>query len=184
MLLAKSSGQIGWSVGLFSLLFLAVFLCVLQQLERYRTASLYLEDALAASNLASAVVDLKEYGKSHKILIGNPDEAYERYRFAVMGNLNLNQEWEGVEGGVVVGIVKIVDYTVYNVTENEVAVSHYDEDGLKTEWKTPLGGAVAPNGVAVTSTSVYSEITFGVKGMFGIQVRARKGNLADIARNL
>ena len=59
-----AGGQAGWSAGLFFLLFLAVLLRGFIQLEIYRTTSLYLEDALAASNLASAVVDVEEYGIS------------------------------------------------------------------------------------------------------------------------
>ena len=64
----KEGGQTGGMAGLFITLFLGVMLCAVLQLEHYRAASLYLEDALAASNLASAVVDVQEYGISHNIL--------------------------------------------------------------------------------------------------------------------
>jgi len=178
----KNAGQVGWTVGVFSLLVLSVFLCVLLQLELYRTTSLYLEDALAASNLASALVDLKEYGMSHKILIGDPNLAYERYQWAVKGNLNLSDNWEGQTGGVVQGIIHIVDYTVYNVDGSDVTIFHYDENGLLTSWKEPLGSVAAPNGVMIESTSVYSEIAFTVKGLMGLEVQAQKGNLVDIAK--
>jgi len=169
-------------VGAFSVLFLAVFLCALQELELFRTTSLYLEDALAASNLASAVVDLQEYGMTHTILIEDPGAAYERYQWAVKGNLNLSDGWESQTGGIVHGAVQIINYTVYNVRENEILVYYYDKNGLLTTWSTPPGGAVAPNGVTISSTSVYSEIAFTVKGMMGIEVQAHKGNLADIVK--
>lgn len=180
--LDSESGQIGWALGLFSLLFLAIFLCVLLRMELFRTTALYMEDALAASNLASAVVDLKEYGRTHKILIGDIQAAYERYREAIKGNLNLNEEWKGQEGGVVQGSVRVVNYTVYNVDEGLVTVYYYDENGLMTSWKEPLGSAKAPNGKSIESTSIYSEIAFPTKVFMGIEVEAHKGKLADIAK--
>jgi len=182
--MAKNCGQTAWTNGLFSLLFLAVFLRVLLQLEAFQASSLYLEDALAASNLASAVVDVKEYGYSHKILLKDPEEAYERYKWAVKGNLNLSDSWEGQSGSVVQGPVRIMNYTVYNVSGDEVTVYHYDENGLMTSWVEILGSSAAPNGVVIESTSVYSEIAFVVKGFLGVEVQAYKGNLADIAKNV
>lgn len=180
--LKASGGQAGWSTGLFFLLFLAVSLRISLQLQTYRTISLYLEDALAASNLASAVVDVEEYGISHKILIRSPQEAYERYRWAVRGNLNLDEGWRGQEGGILQGEVRIVNYIVYNVDEDKITVHYYDENGLLSEWHELPGGAVAPNGAAIESTSVYSEIAFSVKGFLGTEVEAHKGCLADIVR--
>lgn len=175
-----SGGQVAWAAGMFFLLFLAIFLRVFLQLEVYRTTALYLEDALAASNLASAVIDVEEYGISHKVLVKNPEEAYERYRWAVKGNLNLDDAWKGQEGSIVQGQVRIVNYTLYNVGDNEITVYHYDENGLLSEWQELPGGAVAPNGIVIEATSVYSEIVFMVKGFLGTEVEAHKGNLADI----
>lgn len=178
----KGSGQTGCMFGLFITLFLGVMLCAVLQLEHYRAVSLYLEDALAASNLASAVVDVREYGISHSILIDRPEEAYKTYRWAVRGNLNLNVEWEGQAGSLVQGPVSIVRYIVYNVRGNEVTVCYFDGDGRMTQWQETLGNVAAPNGIPVENTSVYSEITFEVKGLFGVTVKAHKGNLADISR--
>lgn len=174
-------GQIGWTAGFFFALFTGVFLCAALQLERYRAASLYLEDALAASNLASAVIDVREYGISHKILIDDPQKAYERYRWAVQGNLNLDASWEGQAGGLVQGPVSIVRYMVYNVEAGGVTVYHFDEEGRMTQWREAPGCAVSPNGIAVENTSVYSEIAFEIQNLFGFTVKAHKANLADIA---
>ncbi len=180
--LGKKKGQIGWAAGLFLLLFLAVFLCAFQQMELYRTASLYLEDALAASNLASAVVDLEEYGISHRILIADPEASYEYYQWAVRENLNLDDVWESWGGGVVHSPVCVMDYTIYNVDGNVVQIYHYDENGVLTNWQEALGQAAAPNGRLIENTSVYSELTFVVKGLFGVEVTAHKGSLVDVAR--
>ena len=178
----RESGQTGGITGLFLILFLGVMLCAALQLEHYRAASLYLEDALAASNLASAVVDVREYGISHNILIAQPEEAYRIYRRAVMGNLNLDAAWEGQAGSLVQGPVSIERYIVYNVQDGEVAVYDFDGDGRMSQRKGGLGSVAAPNGIPIESTSVYSEIAFEVEGPSGVAVKARKGNLADISR--
>lgn len=178
----KESGQIEGMVGLFFNLFLGVMVYAVLWMEHYHAVSLYLEDALAASNLASAVVDVQEYGISHNILIDRPEKAYETYQWAVKGNLNLNEAWEGQTGGLVQGPVSIVRYIVYNVKGNEVMVYHFDGTGQMTQWRETLGNVAAPNGILIESTSVYSEIAFETEGLPGITVRAHKGNLADVSR--
>lgn len=178
----KEKGQISWATGLFLTLFLGIFLCAVSQLERYRAASLYLEDALAASNLASAVIDVEEYGVSHTILLTDPVEAYGRYLQAVKGNLNLNSEWRGNAGSLVQGPVRIVSYIVYNVKNGIVTIYRFDENGNLSQWQESLGNAESPNHVPIVSTSVYSELSFEVEGIFDIKVEAHKGNLVDITR--
>lgn len=170
------------AAGGFLTVFLAIFLCAVLQLERYRAASLYLEDALAASNLASAVIDPEEYGISHRLRIAEPEEAFGRYRQAVKGNLNLDSRWTGSPGGLISGTVTIGCYIVYNVTETEVEVSRFDENGVLSQWTLPYGNVWAPNHMPVKATSIYSELIFDVEGLFGIKVKAHKGNLVDIVQ--
>lgn len=183
LLRSTESGQIGWTAGLFFLLFLGVLLCAFLQMEVFRSSSRYLEDALALSNLASALIDIEEYGISHKLVIPDPEQAYERYKEAVKGNLNLNDSWECPAVGMISGPVSIVEYRVYNVSGNDVQVTYFDENGLISSWQETLGSAVAPNGVAVESTGVYSEIAYQVEGLFGVSVRAHKGKLVDVVEN-
>jgi len=150
------------------------------QIEMYRSSAQYLEDALAASNLAAAVVDVEEYGISHRVWIRDTAEAYERYRAAVKGNLNLDDAWECPNHGLISGPVSVTVFTIYNVMENQVYISSIDEVGQLTEWQEPLGGARAPNGKKVERTGIYSEIRYQVKGLLGTTVEAHKGKLADI----
>lgn len=180
--MGRSAGTTGWTVGLFFLLFLAVYLCAFLQLELYRTASLYLEDALAASNLASAVVDLEEYGISHKILIEDPKTSYGLYKWAVRENLNLDEGWRGKDEGVISSEVRVVEYTVYNVSGEEVMIYHFDENGVLSQRSGVLGYVETPEGRKIENTSIYSEIAFTLKGALGMEAEAHKGNLADITR--
>ncbi len=180
---STEDGQVEWAAGLFFLLFLGILLCASLQTELFRSSSRYLEDALALSNLASAVADVREYGASHRLRIQDPGQAYRTYREAVKGNLNLDGNWECPARELISGPVRIRQYIVYNVSGNDVEVSHFDENGLMTTWQGELGALTAPNGVPVEATGVYSEIAYQLKGLFGVTVEACKGKLADIVPN-
>lgn len=178
--LHRESGQAAWVTGMFFLLFLAVLLCMQLQLALYRTASDYLEDALAASNLASAVIDPKEYGISHTLRISDYEQAYDRYLKAVEGNLGLDEARQSTGEGVIAGPVRVVQYVIYNVTEQQVEIWSVSENGVKSMASGMLGNVCAPNGQSIEHTSVYSEIAFEVQGLFGMQNEAHKGKLVDI----
>lgn len=176
----KDNGKIEWVTGLFFLLFMAIILCAELQLQAYQFAGLYLEDALAASNLASAVIDIEEYGISHTVRIGNPTEAYARYRDAVMENLQLNDNWENPNSRLISGPVTIERYIVYNVENERVNIFDIAASGSVGTAQGALGTVKAPDGTLITATSVYSEIAFPVKGFLGVTAQAHKGKLADV----
>lgn len=173
-------GSIEWVSGLFFLLFLTLLLCAQLQAAIWHTTSLYLEDALAASNLASAVIDLEEYGISHIIRIEDPREAYSRYLDAVRENLQLDENWECPNRALISGKVSIDDYIIYNVQEEKVVIFHVSENGHSRMEQGILGSVKAPNGVLVEATGIYSEISFPVEGILGITVQAHKGKLVDV----
>ncbi len=180
--LNKEAGQVSLTYGLFAILFLAIYLFAALKMEYFRTVSYYLEDALAASNLASAVVDIEEYGITNKIIIGDVHEAYQRYQNAVKGNLNLSDDWMPAAGSIISGKVRIVNYTVYNVDGETVKITQYDENGWVITEYQQLGETIAPNGMKVVSTSVYSEIAFEAEILPGRCAEAYKGSLADVVQ--
>lgn len=173
-------GQAEWAVGLFMMLFLAILLCGELQIESYRASSLYLEDALAASNLASAVIDVEEYGISGQLQIADPVKAYDLYQEALRENLGLDAGWECANKSLISGAVNVEKYIVYNVQKGKVFVHTLTMDGGMTESMGVLGELRAPNGVLIESTGIYSEISFPVEGFLGVTVQAHKGKLVDI----
>lgn len=177
---AREYGQIEWMASFFFLLFLGILLCACLQVSAYRASSLYLEDALAASNLASAIIDLEEYGRTHVIMVADPQEAYERFCVAVRGNLQLNEAWECNNKALISGKVSVQSYIVYNVEEDVVTVYEVKNNGGVHSWQGKLGSVVAPNGKYVESTSIYSELAFPIDGLFGVTVNAHKGQLVDV----
>lgn len=176
-------GQIGWVTGLWFLIFMWVLLCACLQMELFRASSRYMEDALAASNLAAAVIDVEEYGISHSIRIDSPEEAYLRYQWALKGNLGLNAEWECENREMISGPVGIKKFIVYNVIGGDVEAYSYDKSGAVSCWSGSLGQETAPNGIQIEHTGIYSEISYQIKGLFGIEVTAWKGKLVDVAEN-
>ena len=113
-----------------------------------------MEDALAASNLAAAVIDVEEYGISHRMQIRSPQEAYDRYQRAIVGNLNLNDRWECENKGLISGPVHVENFTVYNVSGSEVDVRSFGGNGAAAGWSGTLGQERARNGKTVVNTGI------------------------------
>lgn len=177
----QDSGQAEWVTGLFFILILQILLYTQLQIASWQSTGMYLEDALAASNLASALIDVEEYGRSHKTLISDPVSAYGVYLNAVKENLGLDQQWESANKGLISGRVEIVDYVIYNVDQDIVSACRIDESGTVSErWTGVRGVERAPNGQLIEHTGVYSEIRFPVSGFPGVEIPAHKGKLVDI----
>lgn len=183
LLQSTESGQIGWTVSFWFLLFLGILLCALLQMDVIRSSARYMEDALAASNLAAAVIDIEEYGISHQIQIDEPYMARERCMTAMKANLGLDDNWECANKNLISGPVHVVNFTVYNVSGNDVAIYSFDESGAMCTDRGTLGQVKAPNGVPVESTGIYSEISYRIKGFLGLEADARKGKLVDVVKS-
>ena len=176
----KEKGSVEWVMGACFLLFLAILLTAVIQILVFQTAALYMEDALAASNLASAVMDVEEYGISHKVKIEDPQRAFFRYCYALKHNLQLDDNWENSNKAFLAGKVEILTYIIYNVTDTEVEMITVSKDGNMQSARGEKGRVVAPDGNLVERTGIYSEIAYPVKGMLGVEVQAHKGKLVDI----
>lgn len=177
----RDSGQVEWVTGLFLMLILMVALYSRLQMMSWHSTAVYMEDALAASNLASAVIDLEEYGRTHKIRIKNEREAFAVYQEALKANLGLDEQWTCRNKGLIEGTVIITNYTIYHVNGEKVESIRMGRTGDVLERREGrLGEVNAPDGTPVEHTGIYSEIQFMVKGVFGVTVKANKGKLADI----
>lgn len=171
-------------IGMYLLLMLAVLLCALIQTEVLRISSAWAEDALTASNLASAVIDIEEYGRTRTIVIRSPEEAYARYRDALRCNMNLNEMWESENKYLAGGPVEVQEYIVYNVRKEDVEIISFGPEGSR-EQTVPggVGKIQTPDGTVVETTAVYSKIAYPVSGILGLQVMAVKQETVDIISN-
>lgn len=181
-LMSSEEGRVSWILGLFWLTFLGILLCMQLQMSLYRASSMYMEDALALSNLASAVIDIQEYGITQRICITDPEQAYGRFCYALKKNLGLNDAFEAYNQKLIFGQVRILNYTIYNVIGDNVDVWQKDELGQVREWQGKLGDVRTPGGQLIETTGVYSEITYPIEGFWGIRVVAQKGKFIDVIR--
>ena len=166
-------------------LFLMALIVVLFQFKTYvyMVAGAYVEDALAASALASALIDVEEYGRSHDIRIADTRNAFWIYRDALYYNLVLDEDGFSEKEELLTGKVRLERYIVYNVSGEEIQITSYDGEGNCLGMETaPPGTVRTPDGVSVEHTTIYSCVNFQVKGMLGGIINARKGKSVDIVR--
>lgn len=176
----KRRGEIATFTLVYLILFMLVIVAFALQIRQYLALSSDTEDALAASNLATAVVDIREYGISHNLIIADTDHAYQIYQDAIRVNLGLTNAWMDSTGRIS-GPVAIEQYVVYNVRGQDVEVHSYGPGVTYASVVTGgKGNLTAPNGKKIESTSIYSRISYRVAGYFGTDVPAVKDNLADI----
>lgn len=182
LLQSTEEGQVSLTTGIWIVLFLSVLLSGVIQMALFRCTSQYLEDALAASNLAAAVIDVEEYGMTHRIKFGEYDNVYKRFQEALRENLNLDENGECPNKGIISGVVRVERFIVYEVWKEEVRILECDGQGGVTESLGVLGEVRAPNGKKIESTGIYSEITCPIKGIFALETTAHKAQLVDIVR--
>lgn len=171
---------------MYLLIFLVLVFALQMQLYLFVITGTIMEDALAASGLASAVIDVREYGMSHIIQIASPDAAYQLYREALKQNLGLGDLWEPERQTPLIRAVLPKQYIIYNVKKDDIEIYSYDENGECSSWTEydGLGRVKAPDDTLIESTSVYSRVGFEVQGMLGLTVYAQKEKTVDIVSNL
>lgn len=176
----KREGQIATFFSMFMVIFSVLIIGYQLQLQQFRATKTVTEDALAASNLASAVIDIEEYGSNHNIIIKQTDRAFQLYKDSLKVNLKLTGEWECENKALISGQVEIVDYIIYNVQGEDIEVFRYGKSPGQSMFPSGLGSVSAPNGQLIESTSIYSKITFPVEAIFDVNVMVMKDKLVDI----
>lgn len=149
----------------------------------YMTAGAYVEDALAASDLASALIDVEEYGKTHTIRIADTETAFQIYRDTLYYNLAMDEAGYSSKTELLTGEIQIRQYIVYNVSEGGVEITGYDGQGNCNLHEIGLPGTVrTPDGTPVEHTTIYSRVGFRVMGLLGRTIEAEKEKSVDIMR--
>lgn len=175
------SGQVDIIMGMFALFLVMVVLYAGLKISHFMVTGAYVEDALAASNLASALIDVEEYGRSRVIRIADPRRAYEIYKEALSVNLQLDEEGRSFQRELLEGPVKVLSYIVYNVEGDQVKAYAFTEEGsLEEAVPGQVGLVFTPDGVRVETTTIYSRIRFGVKGLGQQYIQAEKEKSVDI----
>lgn len=179
LLNTKSKGATVWVMGLFSMVFLMILTVFVLQLASFKAASDDLEDALAGSNLASALIDIEAYGINHSLIIADALRSYDIYKHTLATNLSLDDS-ENSRIPMIISRVVVEKYCIYNVYKDYIEEIQVSDEGIVSISKENIGQMYAPNGQLVESTGVYSELSFWVKGFFGIDSMAHKGKLVEV----
>lgn len=166
---------------LFLILVLTIFFGF--RMTQYMVIAAGVEDALAASNLASAVIDLEEYGKNHRIYIRDVNKAFQMFREALICNLKLDDDLNTTNNNFLIGKVFIKDYRIYNVRDDLIDILIFNNLGEISSYTTGNTGEVfTPDNVCVETTTIYSKISFQVEGLAGREFVGEKEKSIDIVR--
>ena len=175
----NNSGSSQWVLGLFALTFIMAAMVFVIQLCAFRANSDAIEDALAASGLAAALVDVERYGIDHTLLISDPDNSYQKYVEAL--NVNLAAEGSSFrQKRAIEGPVKIEQFRIYNVEGDKVSEIYMDDSGRWKKKEGKLGIMEAPNGQVIQNTGIYGEIAFDLRGIMGLVFSTKKSKLVDV----
>lgn len=177
---SKVQAQIEMVCPMLILLLMLVIIGYEIQISQLEATSTYTEDALAMSLLASAVIDVGEYGMYHNLVISDAEEAFERYQRALRTNMGLKDDWCSPNVQAISGQVEIEEYIIYNVRGTDVEIVSMGQTPGRYVVAGGLGTVAAPNGQIIASTSIYGRITFPVDGIWGLHVDAVKDKLVDI----
>ena len=178
----KDKGLIEYSL---SLIFLMICIFVVLLVFSYRRSIVeryFVEDGLAASTLASAVIDTDIYGETEELIISNTDMAYITFKQTLKTNLGLDDNYLPLNRTLMESAVDIREFRIYNVKEGIITETLYDASGNK-QVQVLGGSAQTPNGKEVESTTVYSKIEFDVKGYMDHMQRQTMEYCADVVKN-
>lgn len=185
MIKCKHEGKIDILLSMITILIGIFIMEICVQIVIFMIVSDYLENALVASNLYSAVIDLEEYGRTGNILIGSPAHAFDEYKQSLQFNLHLENIGDNTESKLIEGEVIILDYILYNVEGDRVVIYELTDSGrLEFKREGTLGDIKTPDNAVIESTTVYSKIQCVVKGIMGIKILATKEKSIDIVNNM
>lgn len=179
----RSAGKVEIVLGMFAFLMVLVVMLAGLKISQIMITGAYVEDALAASNLASALIDVEAYGKSREILIRDVEAAYDLYLEALAVNLKLDEEGRSAQRGLLTGQVEVLSYIIYNVSGSQVDIYEFSAGSALQSSQGILGQVYTPDGVRVETTTIYSCAAFGVEGFLQQPVRAKKEKSVDIKRD-
>lgn len=137
------------------------------------------EESLKAATLAGATINLAEYGMTDNIVISDYDTSYLNFKESLISSMGLNDTLSPPENSVIVTPIHINKYIIYNVRGDIVECIVYENDSaVPTITSGTLGSVSTPNNTIITESTVYSQISFEIKGF--IKNKTFMGKLFDM----
>lgn len=182
MKLKKKKGSIEMFISSMIFIMIALVVVMMMRLKVIKLTKSYIEDGLVASNLASATIDLNEYGTTNKIVNNDFQKSFNDYCVALKDNLNLDNNFTPKKKTLINSEVDIVNFTIYNVVDSDIEMIRRESNGSITRQSYPnkVGIMKAPNGATINTTMVYSKIGFELKGYMNDTHYVYKESSVDI----
>jgi hypothetical protein len=142
------------------------------------------QDAVALSNLASALLDQTEYEKTRRILVKDFERSYLVYVDSLQENMNLSYEMFP-RNSYITSKVEIFEYSIYNVEGKDITqIQRTLRNGIAvTEtliYRNQVGFLKTPDGITITNTTIYSKIGFSIKGIMNQTHQVYKDGCVDL----
>ena len=193
----KDTGHVNYAFGLALMLFVVLVIMYQVQINAFKSSSQGLEDAIVDAALASAIPDIKEYGKSGNLSlysvtkestdgaqtgrhIEKLEYSWQMFIEALSAELDLNDDMVPQNQELYGEKIIVNDYRIYNVLNNKVYVWQRSGNSIILTGSASIGTINAPNGIPITKTSVYVDISSRISGLFNVTIDANKKKLVAI----
>lgn len=160
----KKEGKIEIFISCIALIMVVLIVIMSVKLKEIKLTKNYIDDGLVSSLLASATIDLKEYGSSNNIINNDPEQSYYLFKETLKSNLNLNNDFSAKNSNLITDKVNIESFVIYNVkASNDIEIIEV-KDGKIVNRTKENSGVTTPEGIKIENTTFYAKISFYVSG--------------------
>lgn len=193
----KDKGHVNYAFGLALMLFVVLVIMYQVQINAFKSSSQGIEDAIVDAALASAIPDIKEYGKSGNLSLYSATKessdgsqtgkhmeqleySWKMFVTALSAELDLDENMVPQNKELYGEKIVINDYRIYNVLDDKVYIWQRSGNNIVLTGSAKVGTINAPNGIPITKTSVYVDISSKIRGFFSVTIHANKKKLVAI----
>ncbi len=182
MMLIKKDGISEGLIGIGATSLVIIFLLFLLKSKELTLTNDFVYDGLVFSNLAAATIDLKEYGSTNKIINNDFEKSFLEYRNSLKENLRIDDNLMPNKNSMINSKVTIEVFTIYNVDGNDIEMVKRQSNGniIRHTYTNGVGNIYTPDGVLISSTTIYSRIGMELKGFMNESSYFYKDSSVDI----
>lgn len=181
-MLKKDKGSSGAISILYPLIIVIPTIVLILMLYIAETIKEEIHDDLTLSLMASAIIDIEEFGLSNNIIIKDIDESYNIFLETLRYNMNLDDLYYSKTNDFITGPIIIEQYYIYNVKNDIVTIYKYDQSGFSSSSGI-LGEIKDPKGNPIVETSIFGKIKFPISLFMGMTTNGTVTEIIGITKN-
>ncbi len=161
----KGTGAIGYVMLFLMAMIMVIITLFMLEGAKLQTIQHDVDDALADSVLAALVADDVYYFETWEgtgtavVRFRDKAESYRIYRECMKDAIESEKD--------LYTDIRYPQFICYEVEDNEVTVTTFNETGGRSSTKGSLGEVKTPTGETVRETSAYGKVTFDLSGPLG-----------------